>query len=97
MAKRSCDFRTSEEQFVNLGKHRINTEGQIFTIIGRETGSAAIVSAELIRENTNSLFFGEGVSDTLDMYYDNPAIDLPNSKLGFVLGYGPHVFPNTDE
>jgi len=91
------NFRIAESQFKNLGKHRINKEGQIFTIISRHTGSACIVSSVFVRENTNSLFFGEGVSDTLDMYYDNPAIDLPNSKLGFVLGYGPHIFPDTDE
>ena len=31
------------------------------------------------------------------MYYDNPVIDLPNSKLGFVLGYGGRIFPDRDE
>ena len=91
------DYTIAESQFKNLGKHRINKEGQIFTIISRETGSACIVSTEFIKENTNSLFFGEGVYDTLDMYLNNPAVDLPNSKLGFVVAYGPRIFPDTDE
>ena len=91
------DYTIGESQFKSLGKHKINKEGQISTIIGRGTDSAAIASAEFIKENTSSLFFGEGVYDTLDMYYHNHSVYLPNSKICFTVAYGRRVFPDTDE
>jgi len=91
------DYTIAESQFKNLGKHKINKEGQIFTIIGRGTDLAAIASAEFIKENTNSLFFGEGVYDTLDMYYHNLPVYLPNSKICFVIAHGRRVFPDIGE
>jgi len=87
------NFKILESSFKNLGSHSFNTEGQIYTIIGRETGSAAIVGSQFLKENTDSLFYGEGVYDTRDMYWNNQKIPLPNSQLSFVVGYGPLVLP----
>ena len=91
------NFHVAESQLKNLGQHRLNDERQIFTIIGRNTGSACIVNAVHIKENTNSRFFGEGVADTLEMYVNNLPVYLPNSKLCFIVAYGPRVFPDRDE
>ncbi len=94
---RGGDYTIAESKWKDLGEHTINKNGQIFTIIGRATGSACIVSSEFVKEHTVSLFVGESVYDTLEMYYNNPAVDLPNSELSFVVAYGPRIFPDNNE
>jgi hypothetical protein len=91
------NFTITEEPIADLATHRINDAGKLFIIVGRETGSAAIAAANLIREQSNAIFYGETVSDVLLLYWSNLPVILPNSQLGFVNAQGPPLFGVRDE
>lgn len=91
------NFAITVDPIADLASHRINEEGRLFTIIGRETGSAAIAAANLIREQTAAIFYGETASDVLLLYWSNLPVILPNSQIGFVNAQGPPIFGYRDE
>ena len=91
------NYTIPEPKWKELGRHRLNREGQIHVLIGRETFSAAIVSAHLLKQNTNALFFGEGVGDTPEMYYSLVRATLPNSNVLFTYAQCHRIFPDMTE
>jgi Tetratricopeptide repeat len=59
----------------------LDREGTFFTIIGRETFSAAMNLANQLEKFTNVTFVGEPTGGKPNSYGDNTAIEAPNSKL----------------
>jgi tetratricopeptide (TPR) repeat protein len=59
----------------------VNQPGKLFTIIGRQTFSAAMNCVNRMKLNTDTLFVGEPTGSSPNMYGDNAPIVLPNSKL----------------
>ncbi|MDX5419765.1 MAG: hypothetical protein LPK09_11165 [Hymenobacteraceae bacterium] len=60
---------------------RINQFGRLYTLIGRETFSAAQMLANDLEYYTNTLFVGEPTGSTPSAYGDSRKMQLPNSKL----------------
>jgi tetratricopeptide (TPR) repeat protein len=60
---------------------KVNQPGRLFTIIGRQTFSAAMNCVNRMKLNTNTLFVGEPTGASPNMYGDNAAVVLPHSKL----------------
>lgn len=60
---------------------RINRFGRLYTLIGRETFSAAQMLANDLEYYTNTLFVGEPTGSTPSAYGDSRKMQLPNSKL----------------
>jgi tetratricopeptide (TPR) repeat protein len=60
---------------------KVNQPGKLFTIIGRQTFSAAMNCVNRMKLNTNTLFVGEPTAASPNMYGDNAAVVLPHSKL----------------
>jgi tetratricopeptide (TPR) repeat protein len=60
---------------------KVNQPGKLFTIIGRQTFSAAMNCVDRMKLNTNTLFVGEPTAASPNMYGDNAAVVLPHSKL----------------
>lgn len=58
----------------------LNRRGHLFTIIGRETFSAAMNCANWIEEHTRTLFIGEPTGGRPNHYGDARQLELPNSK-----------------
>ena len=58
-----------------------NQRGRLFTIIGRQTFSAAQNCANLLEKHTNTLFVGEPTGASPNSYGDATPVELPNSKL----------------
>jgi tetratricopeptide (TPR) repeat protein len=59
----------------------VNQPGKLFTIIGRQTFSAAMNCVNRMKLNTNTLFVGEPTGSSPNQYGDNAPVVLPNSKL----------------
>jgi tetratricopeptide (TPR) repeat protein len=59
----------------------VNQPGKLFTIIGRQTFSAAMNCVNGMKLNTSTLFVGEPTGSSPNMYGDNAPVVLPNSKL----------------
>ncbi len=59
----------------------VNQPGKLFTIIGRQTFSAAMNCVNRMKLNTSTLFVGEPTGSSPNMYGDNAPVVLPNSKL----------------
>ena len=59
----------------------VNHPGKLFTIIGRQTFSAAMNCVNRMKLNTDTLFVGEPTGSSPNMYGDNAPVVLPNSKL----------------
>jgi tetratricopeptide (TPR) repeat protein len=59
----------------------VNQPGKLFTIIGRQTFSAAMNCVNRMKLNTNTLFVGEPTASSPNQYGDNAPVVLPNSKL----------------
>ena len=59
----------------------VNQPGKLFTIIGRQTFSAAMNCVNRMNLNTNTLFVGEPTGSSPNQYGDNAPVVLPNSKL----------------
>src|SRR5690606_3086298 len=60
---------------------RINQFGRLYTLIGRETFSAAQMLANDLEYYTNTLFVGEPSGSSPSAYGDSRKMQLPNSKL----------------
>lgn len=60
---------------------RINEFGRLYTLIGRETFSAAQMLANDLEYYTNTLFVGEPTGSSPSAYGDSRKMQLPNSKL----------------
>jgi hypothetical protein len=60
---------------------KVNQPGKLFTIIGRQTFSAAMNCVNRMKLNTNTLFVGEPTGANPNMYGDNAAVVLLHSKL----------------
>jgi hypothetical protein len=60
---------------------QINQPGRLFTIVGRETFSAAMMLTVDLEKHTRTLFVGEPTGASPNMYGDNVPIALPNSGL----------------
>jgi hypothetical protein len=60
---------------------RVNQPGKLFTIIGRQTFSAAMNCVNRMKLDTNTLFVGEPTGSRPNMYGDNAPVVLPHSKL----------------
>jgi hypothetical protein len=91
------NYTIPEPKWEELGRHRLNQDGRIHVLIGRNTFSAAVVSAHLIEEHTNAQFFGEGVGDPPEMYYTSVGTTLPNSELLFTFAQCHEIFPDLSE
>jgi tetratricopeptide (TPR) repeat protein len=59
----------------------VNQPGKLFTVIGRQTFSAAMNCVNRMNLNTNTLFVGEPTGSRPNQYGDNAPVLLPNSKL----------------
>ena len=59
----------------------VNQSGKLFTIIGRQTFSAAMNCVNRMKLNTNTLFVGEPTGSSPNSYGDNAPVVMPNSKL----------------
>jgi tetratricopeptide (TPR) repeat protein len=59
----------------------VNQPGKLFTIIGRQTFSAAMNCVNRMKLDTNTLFVGEPTGSSPNQYGDNAPVVLPNSKL----------------
>jgi len=60
---------------------KINQPGRLFTIIGRQTFSAAMNFVNAMKLNTHTLFVGEPTGARPNMYGDNAPLTLPKSKI----------------
>ncbi len=70
-----------------IRSNTVNQPGKLFTIIGRETFSAAMNCVNRMKLNTNTLFVGEPTASSPNMYGDNRPLVLPNSKLTVRLSF----------
>lgn len=66
--------------FLSQNDH-FNISGHLFTIIGRNTFSAATNFAADLEQSTNTIFVGEGTGGSPNLYGDTTKIILPNSRL----------------
>lgn len=71
------------QPFVNLisNNKKINVKGKLFTIIGRQTFSAASYLCTKLEFNTNTIFAGEPTGAKPNHYGDNRPLTLPNTGL----------------
>jgi tetratricopeptide (TPR) repeat protein len=71
------------QPFVNLisNNKKVNVKGKLFTIIGRQTFSAASYLCTKLEFNTNTIFVGEPTGAKPNHYGDNRPLTLPNSGL----------------
>jgi tetratricopeptide (TPR) repeat protein len=60
---------------------KINQPGRLFTIIGRQTFSAAMNFVNAMKLNTHTLFVGEPTGARPNSYGDNAPVILPNSRI----------------
>jgi hypothetical protein len=60
---------------------KINQSGRLFTIIGRQTFSAAMNFVNAMKLNTQTLFVGEPTGARPNSYGDNAPLILPNSRI----------------
>lgn len=64
-----------------LKNNKINNKDSLFVIVGRNTFSAALVDAVLLKERTNATFLGETTSAKPNHYSAAKPFILPNSKI----------------
>ena len=60
---------------------KVNQPGRLFTIIGRQTFSAAMNFVNAMKLNTHTLFVGEPTGARPNMYGDNAPVVLLNSRI----------------
>ncbi|OSY87501.1 hypothetical protein WH52_11590 [Tenacibaculum holothuriorum] len=66
---------------------KINQEGKLFVILGRNTFSACQNLVNRLDSYTNAIFVGEPTSENVNFYGDASAVELPNSKLKVQLSF----------
>jgi tetratricopeptide (TPR) repeat protein len=64
---------------------KFNQPGRLFTIVGRQTFSAAMNFTNAMKLNTKTLFVGEPTGARPNMYGDNVPLILPNSRIAIRL------------
>lgn len=64
---------------------KINRSGELFTIIGRHTFSAAANFAQALENKTKTIFVGESMGTSPNFYGDTPDNFLPNSNIQLIL------------
>lgn len=64
---------------------KINKRGKLFVLIGRRTFSSAVLFANQLQMQTNAIFVGEPTSQGPKFYGGPKFIELPNSKLVFMV------------
>lgn len=64
---------------------KINKQGKLFILIGRRTFSSAVLFANQLQMQTNAIFVGEPTSQGPKFYGGPKFIELPNSKLVFMV------------
>lgn len=64
-----------------IAARKINQPGRLFTIIGRQTFSAAQNLVNEIEKYTETTFVGEPTAERVNFFGDTRAIELPNSGL----------------
>jgi tetratricopeptide (TPR) repeat protein len=64
---------------------KINKQGKLFVLIGRRTFSSAVLFANQLQMQTNAVFVGEPTSQGPQFYGGPKFIELPNSKLVFMV------------
>ncbi len=69
---------------------KINKQGNLFVIVGRNTFSAGLLYAVDFRKNTSAIFFGEPTGAKPNHFGDMRKFKLPNSKL--VISYSTKYF-----
>ncbi len=72
---------------LGLIKSKINKKGKLFTIIGRNTFSAAQNLVNELEYYTETTFIGEPTSQNVNFFGDANTEHLPNSKLSVLLSY----------
>ena len=60
---------------------KLNREGSIFVILGRETFSSALLNAYALKHKTKAIFVGEATGGKPNCYGEVKFFDLKNSKL----------------
>ncbi len=63
-----------------IKRDSLDRRGHLFTIIGRETFSAAMNCANWLEEHTNTLFVGEPTGGRPNHFGDARTLELPHSK-----------------
>lgn len=66
---------------------KINQEGKLFVITGRNTFSACQNLVNRLDNYTNAIFVGEPTSENVNFYGDATPVSLPNSKLKIRLSF----------
>ncbi|NAS29922.1 tetratricopeptide repeat protein [Flavobacteriaceae bacterium R38] len=66
---------------------KINQNGKLFVIIGRNTFSACQNLVNRLDNYTNAIFVGEPTSENINFYGDASPVQLPNSKLKVQLSF----------
>jgi tetratricopeptide (TPR) repeat protein len=62
-------------------KSKVDERGKLFTIIGRNTYSAAQNLVNELEKYTNTIFVGEPTGENVNFYGDSARIELPNSGI----------------
>ncbi len=70
-----------------MARPKINTEGNFFFVIGRNTFSACQNLTNDVETYTEAILIGEGTSENKNFYGDTKLVRLPNSKLRAYLSY----------
>ncbi|MEG2291218.1 MAG: S41 family peptidase [Clostridium sp.] len=76
-------------EYVKANK-KININGKLFVVIGRDTFSSALLNAFLFRENTNAILIGEATGGKPNCYGEIEKFILPNSK--FLVTYSTEYY-----
>ena len=71
----------NKEVILGMIKSRLNQEGQLFTIIGRRTFSAAQNLVNELETYTETIFVGEPTAENVNFFGDTKTETLPNSGL----------------
>ncbi len=68
---------------------KINRRGRLFVLTGRRTFSAAVMFASVMANNTKAVFIGEPTGQGPIFYSIPRQVDLPNSRLEFLVSTMP--------
>lgn len=92
---RGGDSRVLNKFIKEISKSKLNKEGSIFVIVGRETFSSAILNAITLKKNTKAIFVGEPTSGKPNHYGEVKKFKLPNSQT--TIRYSTKYFNNYDK
>lgn len=71
------------DEFIDYisGCERLNKQGKLYVIVGRDTFSSALLNVFSLREKTNAIFLGEPTGGKPNCYGEVKRFNLINSKL----------------